>query len=100
MKCIRYLQTSKHVFFFYRPGKDEIPKDYKELKRIARAYAEQPDPLPYRDDNGNIVSLTDEEQTRWENFMSRKQGKRYGGSSEINNAANTVSQIKDKDLPF
>lgn len=103
-KYIRYLQTSKHVFFFYRPGKDEIPKDYKELKRIARAFAEQPDPLPTRDDNGNVVSLTEEEKIRWENFMSRRQGKRYIGNNEINNeinnAANTVSQIKNDDLPF
>ena len=103
-KYIRYLQTSKHVFFFYRPGKDEIPKDYKELKRIARAFAEQPDPLPTRDNNGDVVSLTEEEKIRWENFMSRRQGKRYIGNNEINNeinnAANTVSQIKNDDLPF
>ena len=52
------------MFFFYRPGKDVIPKDYKELKRIAKAFAEQPDPLPYRDDDGNIVQLTDEEKER------------------------------------
>lgn len=99
-KYIRYLQTSKHVFFFYRPGKDDIPKEYKELKRIARAFTEQPDPLPYRDDNGDVVSLTEEEKTRWDNFMSRRQGKRYSGNNETNNAANTVNQIKDDDLPF
>ena len=99
-KYIRYLQTSKHVFFFYRPGKDEIPKEYKELKRIARAFTEQPDPLPYRDDNGDVVSLTEEEKTRWDNFMSRRQGKRYVGNNDNNNAANTVNQIKDSDLPF
>lgn len=99
-KYIRYLQTSKHVFFFYRPGKDEIPKEYKELKRIARAFTEQPDPLPYRDDNGDVVSLTEEEKTRWDNFMSRRQGKRYVGNNDNNNAANTVNQIKDDDLPF
>ena len=100
MKCIRYLQTSKHVFFFYRPGKDEIPKDYKELKRIARAYAEQPDPLPHRDDNGNIVSLTDEEQTRWENFMSRKQGRRMAAPVATNNTMVSAPDIKEEDMPF
>lgn len=75
-KYIRYLQTSCHVFFFFRPGKDEVPKDYKELKRIAREYAERPDPLPYRDDDGNIVTLTDEEKERWESNKTRKQGRR------------------------
>ncbi|HBK28713.1 MAG TPA: hypothetical protein DDZ04_02380 [Parabacteroides sp.] len=102
-KCIRHLQTSYHVFFFYRPGKDEIPKDYKELKRIAREFAEQPDPLPHRDENGDIVTLTEEEKTRWDNFISRKQGKRYAGNSDNNNSnntANTVNQIKDEDMPF
>ena len=98
-KYIRYLQTSKHVFFFYRPGKDNIPKDYKELKRIAKEYAERPDPLPYRDENGNIVQLTPEEEERWENYRNRKQGKRtFNGSN--NAPAVTVPQIKDEDLPF
>ena len=100
-KCIRHLQTSYHVFFFYRPGKDEIPKDYAELKRIAREFAERPDPLPYRDENGDIVSLTEEEQIRWDNFISRKQGKRYANNNESNNtAANNLNQIKEEDMPF
>ncbi len=99
-KYIRYLQTSKHVFFFYRPGKDKVPKDYKELKSIARKFAEQPDPLPCRDEDGKIVKLTDEEQTRWDNFMSRKQGKRMVISNTDNQAAQSVAQIKEEDLPF
>ena len=99
-KYIRYLQTSKHVFFFYRPGKDNVPKDYKELKCIARKFAEQPDPLPCRDEDGNIVRLTDEEQTRWDNFMSRKQGKRMVIGNNENQAAQSVAQIKEEDLPF
>lgn len=99
-KYIRYLQTSKHVFFFYRPGKDKVPKDYKELKSIARKFAEQPDLLPCRDEDGKIVKLTDEEQTRWDNFMSRKQGKRMVISNTDNQAAQSVAQIKEEDLPF
>lgn len=99
-KYIRYLQTSKHVFFFYRPGKDKVPKDYKELKSIARKFAEQPDLLPCRDEDGKIVKLTDEEQTRWDNFMSRKQGKRMVISNADNQAAQSVAQIKEEDLPF
>ena len=97
-KYIRYLQTSKHVFFFYRPGKDAIPKDYKELKRIAKAFAEQPDPLPYRDDDGNIVQLTDEEKERWENNKIRKQGRRM--APLVANNTTAVQDIKDEDMPF
>lgn len=100
-KFIRYLQTSKHVFFFYRPGKDEVPKDYKELKRIAKEYADRPDPLPYRDEAGNPVSLTDDEKERWENFRTRKQGRRYASNnSNNNNTANVLPQLDESDLPF
>ena len=100
-KFIRYLQTSKHVFFFYRPGKDEVPKDYKELKRIAKEYADRPDPLPYRDEAGNPVSLTDDEKERWENFRTRKQGRRYASNnSNSNNTANVLPQLDESDLPF
>ena len=98
-KFIRYLQTSKHVFFFYRPGKDAIPKDYRELKRIAKAFAEQPDPLPYRDDDGNIVQLTDEEKERWENNKTRKQGRRMAPPAATNNTT-AVPDIKEEDMPF
>ena len=98
-KFIRYLQTSKHVFFFYRPGKDNIPKDYKELKRIAKVFAEQPDPLPYRDDNGNLVALTDEEKERWENNQTRKQGRRMAAPATTATATQLYA-VKDEDLPF
>lgn len=99
-KFIRYLQTSKHVFFFFRPGKDEVPKDYKELKRIARAFAERPDPLPYKDENGNIVTLSEEEKERWENYSTRKQGRRVITQVNNQNATTNVPQIEEKDLPF
>ena len=76
-----------------------IPKDYKELKRIAKAFAEQPDPLPYRDDDGNIVQLTDEEKERWENNKTRKQGRRMAPPvSTIGTTA--VLDIKEEDTPF
>ena len=97
-KYIRYLQTSKHVFFFYRPGKDVIPKDYRELKRIAKEYAERPDPLPYRDDDGHIITLTVEEKERWENNKIRKQGRRMAPSMANNTTA--VPDIKEEDMPF
>ena len=99
-KFIRYMQTSKHVFFFYRPGKDAIPKDYRELKRLAKQYAEQPDPLPYRDDDGNIITLTDEEKERWENNKTRKQGRRMASSPAITTAAAVTPDVKEDDLPF
>ena len=102
-KYIRYLQTSKHVFFFFRPGKDDVPKDYKELKRIAKEYAERPDPLPYRDELGNLVALTDEEKKRWENFRTRKQGRRYANNNNDNNnnaQVNALPQLDESDLPF
>jgi hypothetical protein len=96
-KYIRYLQTSKHVFFFYRPGKDEIPKSYRELKRIARTFAEMPDPLPYKDDEGNPIVLTEEEKERWENYRTRKQGVRIA-NNQI--ATTNVPTVNAKDLPF
>lgn len=99
-KYIRYMQTSCHVFFFFRPGKDEIPKDYKELKRLAREYAERPDPLPYRDDDGNIVTLTDEERERWENNRTRKQGRRLASPAAATTATAVAPDIKEEDMPF
>ncbi len=99
-KYIRYMQTSCHVFFFFRPGKDEIPKDYKELKRLAREYAERPDPLPYRDDDGNIVTLTDEEKERWENNRTRKQGRRVIQQSNNQTTTTNVPQINEENMPF
>ena len=92
-KFIRYIQTSKHVFFFYRPGKDVIPKDYRELKRIAKQFAERPDPLPYRNDDGSITTLTNEEKERWENNKTRKQGRRFAMSASV------VPNVKT-DMPF
>ena len=101
-KFIRYLQTSKHVFFFFRPGKDAVPKNYKEMKRIARDYAERPDPLPYKDENGVPVQLTEEERERWENYRTRKQGRRYASSNNDNNntAINSLLQINEENMPF
>ena len=99
-KFIRYLQTSKHVFFFYRPGKDVIPKDYRDLKRIAKQFAEQPDPLPFRDDDGKIVTLTDEEKERWENNKMRRQGRRVVMPAATSTTATTLPDIKEEDLPF
>ena len=96
-KFIRYLQTSKHVFFFFRPGKDTVPKDYRELKQLAKQYAAAPDPLPYRDENGDIVTLTPEETERWENYRNRRQGKRMVIS---NTAAPVVPVMDDRELPF
>lgn len=99
-KFIRYLQTSKHVFFFYRPGKDVIPKNYRDLKRIAKQFAEHPDPLPYRDDDGKIVTLTDEEKERWENNKMRRQGRRLVMPAATSTTAPTLPEIKEEDLPF
>ena len=100
-KFIRYVQTSKHVFFFYRPGKDTIPTDYKDLKRIAKEFVEGPDPLPYRDDEGNIVTLTQEEEDRWNAYQKRKQGRFVAAPNAQNdNSAAMVSGIDKSDLPF
>ncbi len=102
-KLIRRVKTSKHVYFFFRSGKDHIPENYDELKRIAKEYVEGPDPLPYRDDDGNIVTLTTEEEERWKAFTSRKQGRRQAipnGSDSNNNAAATVDEIDKSSLPF
>ena len=100
-KFIRYIQTSKHVFFFYRPGRDTIPTDYAELKRIAKEFAEAPDPLPYRDDDGNIVQLTQEEEDRWNAYQKRKQG-RFASAQNAQNSSTeaTVDSIDKDTLPF
>lgn len=100
-KFIRYIQTSKHVFFFYRTGRDTIPTDYAELKRIAKEFAEAPDPLPYRDDDGNIVQLTQEEEDRWNAYQKRKQG-RFASAQNAQNSstAATVDSIDKDTLPF
>lgn len=97
-KYIRYLQVSQHVFFFYRPGKDHVPADYKELKAIARRYTEHPDPLPYLNTDGTRVYLTPEEKERWEHYISRKQGKRSTYKPN-DNASTTLDTIND-DSPF
>ena len=100
-KFIRYMKTSKHVFFFYRPGKDAIPENYEELKRIAHEYSERPDPLPYRDENGDIVQLSTEEQERWESNKTRKQGRRAANNNgNGSNGAAMVQDIPKNDLPF
>ena len=100
-KFIRYMKTSKHVFFFYRPGKDAIPENYEELKRIAHEYSERPDPLPYRDENGDIVQLSTEEQERWESNKTRRQGRRAANNNgNGSNGAAMVQDIPKNDLPF
>ena len=101
-KYIRKVETSKHVYFFFRSGKDHIPDNYDDLKRMAKEYVEGPDPLPYRDDDGNIVTLTTEEEERWQTFVSRRQGRRTGNQSVNNgsNLAEQVSKMEDNGLPF
>lgn len=103
-KYIRRVETSKHVFFFFRSGKDSIPESYDELKRMAKEYVDGPDPLPYRDDDGNIVSLTPDEEERWKNFVSRKQGRRTANNNQVNNGngsdASMVPDVPQEDLPF
>ena len=79
---------------------NEFVFKYRELKRIAKAFAEQPDPLPSRDDDGNIVQLTDEEKERWENNKTRKQGRRMAAPPAITTAAAVTPDVKEEDLPF
>lgn len=99
-KFIRYIQTSQHVFFFYRPGKDPIPTRYAELKRIAKEFAESPDPLPYRDDDGNIVMLTPEEEERWNAYQKRKQGGYAISQNGAPGAGIALPNIDKSNLPF
>ena len=101
-KYIRKVETSKHVYFFFRSGKDHIPDNYDDLKRMAKEYVEGPDPLPYRDDDGNIVTLTTEEEERWQIFVSRRQGRRTGNQNANNgsNLAEQVPKMEDNGLPF
>ena len=55
------------------------------------------------DDDGNIVTLTTEEEERWKAFTSRKQGRRQqmpNGNTEGSSTAGMVAGMDKSDLPF
>lgn len=112
LKQIRELERSESVVFFYRSGKDEIPESYEELKKKYKEFiATGTDPLPIRDEDGNIVYLTEEEKLRLRDSNNRKQGKSYYTSVSSPSAATDPNSPLDsgkeynptkeeEDLPF
>lgn len=101
-KDIRVLTQSQSCLFFCRKGQE--PKDYEEVRRICRDYAAQEDPEPYLDIDGNPVTLTEEEQEKWDAYLDMKQGRKrsYQKSGEAASAASGNDgnkEVKD-DLPF
>lgn len=60
-KHVRVWGSSQTVCYFYRAG-DPIPKNYDQLKKENRVLGNLPDPMPYRDSDGNIVVITEEEK--------------------------------------
>ena len=101
-KDIRVLTQSQSCLFFCRKGQE--PKDYEEVRRICRDYAAREDPEPYLDPDGNPVTLTEEEQTKWNDYLTMKQGgkRSYQKSGETSNAASGKDGNKEvnEDLPF
>lgn len=95
-KQVRELVRTEHAVYFYR-SKDKQPADYDELMTAYAEFLKQPDPTPILDDQGNVVTLTEDELSRWRNFKDRKQGK-YGGGSTSSTPA--PPEVKDEDLPF
>ena len=112
LKQIRELERSESVVFFYRSGKDEIPESYEELKKKYKEFiATGTDPLPIRDEDGNIVYLTEEEKLRLRDSNNRKQGKSYytsvsspSAATDPNSPLDSGKEYKptkeEEDLPF
>ncbi len=101
-KQIRELVRTEHAVYFFRKGKDIIPKNNDELMVQYQQFVAKPDPAPILDDTGAIVTLTDEEKERWRNYLDGKQRKRSGLSAPSTAVpASSVSKpVADEDLPF
>lgn len=111
-KQIRELERSESVVFFYRSGKDTIPENYEELKTKYKEFISTGvDPLPIRDEDGNIVYLTEEEKLRLRDSNNRKQGKSYYTSvsapavakdpnSPLDSGAEYHPTPEEENLPF
>lgn len=84
-KVCRELETSRKVVCFY-PA-DHVPQTYDEVLQGFIRFWDAPDPEPYLDDLGNPVTLTEQERHDWNVFMSQKQGKGRGSSSDATPAA-------------
>lgn len=103
-KDIRVLMQSQSCLFFCRKGNE--PANYEEVRRICRDYAANPDPEPYLDPDGNPVELTEEEKTKWDNYLTMKQGgKRSFQKSQDSSSGDTSNEGKKEvdtkdDLPF
>lgn len=95
-KQIRELMRTEHAVYFYRNGKDEIPANNDALMQKYAKFVQQPDPAPIRDEQGNIVALTEDEQTRWRNYLDGRQRKRTGAAI----AGTATTQPNLDDVPF
>ena len=97
-KFIRHLAVSNHVFYFFR-AKDKVPADYQSLLQEHRKFCELPDPCPPLDADGRPFTLTDEEKSRWEDFVSRKQGKRWVASAAPT-PEKKIIEVDVSEMPF
>lgn len=104
-KQIRELQRTEHAVYFYRQGKDSIPENNDELMKVYTHFLSLPDPTPIVDDEGNVVSLSLEEQERWRNYLDSRQRKRAQISAPAspvsgNPTPGTPVDPSQEDLPF
>lgn len=100
-KQIRELQRSESVVFFYRSGKDEVPENNIELMKKYKDFIMEPDPLPIRDEDGNIVYLTEEELLRLRDSNNRKQGKSfYTSVTSAPSVETDPNSPRDDHLPY
>lgn len=98
-KQIRELEQSQYVVFFYRTT-DVVPADRDELMQRYREYCNRPDPAPILDENGDAVTLTEEERQRWRDYKDRKQGKRTMPPMAQTTTTSNPDPLLDADAPF
>jgi len=103
-KQIRELVRTEHAVYFYRTGKDDIPKNNDELMRHYDDFILKPDPSPILDETGAPVTLTEEEKERWRNYLDGRQRKRGVMAPAVTataaSPATPGTPQQDEDLPF
>ncbi len=98
-KQVRELGRTSHAMYFYRKGKDEVPADYDDLLVVYKRFASSPDPAPILDEQGEVVSLTEEEKLRWRAYLDSRQRKRLPLTATAATGT-ALSPAKEEDLPF
>lgn len=105
-KVVREVKGGQCVIFIFKADDPDIPKTFEELKARHFAFMDaNKDPDPVLDEQGNVVSLTEEESERWKAYVDFKQGKRsspgfsgtfpMGGTSYKPQSHLTDNEVKD-----